>query len=126
VSGQTLDRVYERRNTVNRFFRAVAFLPQSGERKTVTGAYAQDRAPILFMMEEFSTLGHTEIMERAALSIAFLTLCRIGVALSGSVAEPSQRSSWTTSANRSLSRVRLPRRARARFLSERKTQAECR
>ena len=30
------------------------------------GAYPRDRAPILFMMEEFATLGHMEIMERAA------------------------------------------------------------
>jgi type IV secretion system protein VirD4 len=30
------------------------------------GAYPRDRTPILFMMEEFATLGHMEIMERAA------------------------------------------------------------
>ncbi|MCP3381253.1 type IV secretory system conjugative DNA transfer family protein [Bradyrhizobium sp. CCGUVB4N] len=30
------------------------------------GAYPRDRPPILFMMEEFATLGHMEIMERAA------------------------------------------------------------
>jgi type IV secretion system protein VirD4 len=30
------------------------------------GTYPRDRAPILFMMEEFATLGHMEIMERAA------------------------------------------------------------
>lgn len=30
------------------------------------GAYPRDRAPILFMMEEFATLGHMDIMERAA------------------------------------------------------------
>jgi type IV secretion system protein VirD4 len=30
------------------------------------GMYPRDRAPILFMMEEFATLGHLEIMERAA------------------------------------------------------------
>jgi type IV secretion system protein VirD4 len=30
------------------------------------GAYPRDRTPILFMMEEFATLGHLEIMERAA------------------------------------------------------------
>jgi type IV secretion system protein VirD4 len=30
------------------------------------GSYPRDRAPILFMMEEFATLGHMEIMERAA------------------------------------------------------------
>jgi type IV secretion system protein VirD4 len=30
------------------------------------GTYPHDRAPILFMMEEFATLGHMEIMERAA------------------------------------------------------------
>jgi type IV secretion system protein VirD4 len=30
------------------------------------GIYPRDRPPILFMMEEFATLGHMEIMERAA------------------------------------------------------------
>jgi type IV secretion system protein VirD4 len=30
------------------------------------GTYPRDRAPILFMMEEFATLGHMDIMERAA------------------------------------------------------------
>lgn len=30
------------------------------------GTYPRDRAPILFMMEEFATLGHMELMERAA------------------------------------------------------------
>lgn len=30
------------------------------------GTYPRDRSPILFMMEEFATLGHMEIMERAA------------------------------------------------------------
>jgi type IV secretion system protein VirD4 len=30
------------------------------------GTYPRDRTPILFMMEEFATLGHMEIMERAA------------------------------------------------------------
>ena len=30
------------------------------------GTYPRDRPPILFMMEEFATLGHMEIMERAA------------------------------------------------------------
>jgi type IV secretion system protein VirD4 len=30
------------------------------------GTYPRDLAPILFMMEEFATLGHMEIMERAA------------------------------------------------------------
>lgn len=30
------------------------------------GAYPRDRPPILMMMEEFATLGHMEIMERAA------------------------------------------------------------
>jgi type IV secretion system protein VirD4 len=30
------------------------------------GPYPRDRAPILFLMEEFATLGHMEIMERAA------------------------------------------------------------
>jgi len=30
------------------------------------GTYPRDRAPILFMMEEFATLGHMAIMERAA------------------------------------------------------------
>jgi type IV secretion system protein VirD4 len=30
------------------------------------GTYPRDRAPILFMMEEFAVLGHMEIMERAA------------------------------------------------------------
>jgi type IV secretion system protein VirD4 len=30
------------------------------------GTYPRERAPILFMMEEFATLGHMEIMERAA------------------------------------------------------------
>jgi type IV secretion system protein VirD4 len=30
------------------------------------GIYPRDRTPILFMMEEFATLGHMEIMERAA------------------------------------------------------------
>ncbi|HEX4409033.1 MAG TPA: type IV secretory system conjugative DNA transfer family protein [Xanthobacteraceae bacterium] len=30
------------------------------------GTYPRDRAPILFMMEEFATLGNMEIMERAA------------------------------------------------------------
>jgi type IV secretory pathway TraG/TraD family ATPase VirD4 len=30
------------------------------------GAYPRDRTPILFMMEEFATLGHMDIMERAA------------------------------------------------------------
>jgi len=30
------------------------------------GSYPRDRPPILFMMEEFATLGHMEIMERAA------------------------------------------------------------
>ena len=30
------------------------------------GPYPRDRPPILFMMEEFATLGHMEIMERAA------------------------------------------------------------
>ena len=30
------------------------------------GPYPRDRAPILFMMEEFATLGHMDIMERAA------------------------------------------------------------
>jgi type IV secretion system protein VirD4 len=30
------------------------------------GTYPRDRAPILYMMEEFATLGHMEIMERAA------------------------------------------------------------
>jgi type IV secretion system protein VirD4 len=30
------------------------------------GTYPRDRPPILFMMEEFATLGHLEIMERAA------------------------------------------------------------
>ncbi|HEY1745719.1 MAG TPA: type IV secretory system conjugative DNA transfer family protein [Xanthobacteraceae bacterium] len=30
------------------------------------GTYPRDRAPILFMMEEFATLGHMEIMEHAA------------------------------------------------------------
>ena len=30
------------------------------------GAYPRGRTPILFMMEEFATLGHMEIMERAA------------------------------------------------------------
>jgi type IV secretion system protein VirD4 len=30
------------------------------------GTYPRGRAPILFMMEEFATLGHMEIMERAA------------------------------------------------------------
>jgi type IV secretion system protein VirD4 len=30
------------------------------------GPYPRDRTPILFMMEEFATLGHMEIMERAA------------------------------------------------------------
>jgi type IV secretory pathway TraG/TraD family ATPase VirD4 len=30
------------------------------------GPYPRDRAPVLFMMEEFATLGHMEIMERAA------------------------------------------------------------
>ncbi len=30
------------------------------------GVYPRDRTPILFMMEEFATLGHMEIMERAA------------------------------------------------------------
>ena len=30
------------------------------------GAYPRSRPPILFMMEEFATLGHMEIMERAA------------------------------------------------------------
>ncbi|MDR3487389.1 MAG: type IV secretory system conjugative DNA transfer family protein [Bradyrhizobium sp.] len=30
------------------------------------GTYPRDRAPILFLMEEFATLGHMEIMERAA------------------------------------------------------------
>lgn len=30
------------------------------------GTYPRDRAPILFMMEEFATLGHMEILERAA------------------------------------------------------------
>jgi type IV secretion system protein VirD4 len=30
------------------------------------GAYPRDRPPVLFMMEEFATLGHMEIMERAA------------------------------------------------------------
>jgi type IV secretion system protein VirD4 len=30
------------------------------------GTYPRDRAPILFMMEEFATLNHMEIMERAA------------------------------------------------------------
>jgi len=30
------------------------------------GTYPRERAPILFMMEEFATLGHMDIMERAA------------------------------------------------------------
>jgi type IV secretion system protein VirD4 len=30
------------------------------------GTYPRDQAPILFMMEEFATLGHMDIMERAA------------------------------------------------------------
>jgi type IV secretory pathway TraG/TraD family ATPase VirD4 len=30
------------------------------------GTYPRNRPPILFMMEEFATLGHMEIMERAA------------------------------------------------------------
>jgi type IV secretion system protein VirD4 len=30
------------------------------------GTYPRERSPILFMMEEFATLGHMEIMERAA------------------------------------------------------------
>lgn len=30
------------------------------------GSYPRERSPILFMMEEFATLGHMEIMERAA------------------------------------------------------------
>jgi type IV secretion system protein VirD4 len=30
------------------------------------GTYPRDRAPILYLMEEFATLGHMEIMERAA------------------------------------------------------------
>ena len=30
------------------------------------GTYPRERTPILFMMEEFATLGHMEIMERAA------------------------------------------------------------
>jgi type IV secretory pathway TraG/TraD family ATPase VirD4 len=30
------------------------------------GSYPRERPPILFMMEEFATLGHMEIMERAA------------------------------------------------------------
>ena len=30
------------------------------------GPYPRDKPPILFMMEEFATLGHMEIMERAA------------------------------------------------------------
>ncbi len=30
------------------------------------GTYPRDKPPILFMMEEFVTLGHMEIMERAA------------------------------------------------------------
>jgi type IV secretion system protein VirD4 len=30
------------------------------------GTYPRDRTPILFMMEEFATLGHMEMMERAA------------------------------------------------------------
>jgi len=30
------------------------------------GRYPRDRTPILFMMEEFATLGHMDIMERAA------------------------------------------------------------
>ena len=30
------------------------------------GTYPRDKTPILFMMEEFATLGHMEIMERAA------------------------------------------------------------
>jgi type IV secretion system protein VirD4 len=30
------------------------------------GTYPRDRAPILFMMEEFATLGHMDLMERAA------------------------------------------------------------
>jgi type IV secretion system protein VirD4 len=30
------------------------------------GTYPRDRVPILFMMEEFATLGHMDIMERAA------------------------------------------------------------
>jgi type IV secretion system protein VirD4 len=30
------------------------------------GTYPRDRPPILFMMEEFATLGHMELMERAA------------------------------------------------------------
>jgi type IV secretion system protein VirD4 len=29
------------------------------------GTYLRDRPPILFMMEEFATIGHMEIMERA-------------------------------------------------------------
>ena len=30
------------------------------------GTYPRERTPILFMMEEFATLGHMDIMERAA------------------------------------------------------------
>ncbi len=30
------------------------------------GIYPRDRTPILFLLEEFATLGHMEVMERAA------------------------------------------------------------
>lgn len=42
------------------------FVQQSCVTLEKFGRYPRDRPPILFMMEEFATLGHMEIMERAA------------------------------------------------------------
>jgi len=62
------------------------------------GTYPRDRPPILFMMEEFATLGHMEIMERAAAYFSAITgtPCASRVIFTGAARPFTKRlpSSW--------------------------------
>lgn len=60
------------------------------------GTYPRGRPPILFMMEEFATLGHMEIMERAAAYFPSFGVKLWGVLQDATQLQRYYRSSWET------------------------------
>jgi type IV secretion system protein VirD4 len=60
------------------------------------GPYPRSRPPILFMMEEFATLGHMEIMERAAAYFPGFGVKLWAVLQDATQLQRYYRSSWET------------------------------